>query len=227
VVTYGLRDADRTTDALELGPFGARFVTTYAGRPEPFTLASAGAHNVENALAALVVAESAGVSAAAARDALASFAGVARRQTVRGIEAGVRVIDDFAHHPTAVARTLRGLAAQYPEGRLFAVFEPRTATSARRIFRDAYAEAFDVADDVTIAPIGRPDLPEHERLDTKDLARAIAARGPVARAASSLDAIVDDLAGRAGPGDTIAFMSNGGFGDIHEKTLAALKARGS
>lgn len=227
VLTYGVDQGDRTAGSLEVGPFGARFETAYAGRLEPFSLPSAGTHNVENALAALAVAEAAHVPAEAARSALTSFQGVARRQTVRGVEGGVRVIDDFAHHPTAVDRTLRGLAAQYPEGRLFAVFEPRTATSARRVFADAYARAFDAAHDVTIAPVGRPELGEDERLDTDALARAIAARGVAARAGESIDAIVADLSARCRPGDTVVFMSNGGFGGIHDKMLDALRAAGS
>lgn len=222
VETYGLGVGDHSAEDVELGAFGARFTVRYEGQRRRFTLDGSGTYNVENALAALAVAEACGVPWEAAHAALRSFRGVARRQTVRGVAGGVRIIDDFAHHPTAVRRTLEGLRARYSEGRLFAVFEPRTATSSRRMFREAYIQAFDAADRVIIAPVGRLELAPDERLDTLDLAREIARRGVPAQAFTDLDAIVDHLLASVAPEDTVVFMSNGGFGDIHEKTLTAL-----
>src|SRR5205085_4086547 len=117
-----------------------------------------------------------------------------RRQTVRAEIDGVRVIDDFAHHPTAVKETISAIRARYPKGRLIAIFEPRTATSARKFFQHAYAEAFDQADEIIIAGVGRKELAEAERLDIEQLARDIAGRGKPAWSIGDVDQIVRQLA---------------------------------
>jgi UDP-N-acetylmuramate: L-alanyl-gamma-D-glutamyl-meso-diaminopimelate ligase len=192
-----------------------------------FEVPLAGRHNVENAVAALAFALGAGLSVAEVKEGLATFRGVERRQTVRAEVDGVRIIDDFAHHPTAVLETIRAMRARYPAGRLFAVFEPRSATSSRKYFQDAYVTAFDDADEVIIAGVGRKELAETERLDTTTLARAIAARGRSARALAEVDEIVALLASEARPGDSLLFMSNGGFGGIYAKMESALRARGA
>jgi UDP-N-acetylmuramate: L-alanyl-gamma-D-glutamyl-meso-diaminopimelate ligase len=131
----------------------------------------------------------------------------------------VRVYDDFAHHPTAVDETSRALRARHPQGALWVVFEPRSATACRALHQEAYAHAFGAADRVLLAPLGRMNVPEGERLDLDRLARDL---GPKAQAMPSVDAIVERLAAEARPGDTIALLSNGAFGGIHEKLLAAL-----
>jgi UDP-N-acetylmuramate: L-alanyl-gamma-D-glutamyl-meso-diaminopimelate ligase len=182
-----------------------------------------GRHNVRNALAA-VAAASEGY-ACEMRDllsALADFEGVRRRQDLVGEVSGVRVYDDFAHHPTAVDETLRALRSKHDKGRLWAVFEPRSATACRAIHQKAYENAFASADVVIIAPLGRSNIPEAERLDVAKLATALSRAGRPAEAAASIDAIVDRVAEGVRSGDTVAFLSNGAFGGVHQKLLFAL-----
>ncbi|HRG95825.1 MAG TPA: Mur ligase family protein [Polyangiaceae bacterium] len=192
-----------------------------AGR---FSMTSPGAHNVRNALAVIAAcAEGFGISFADLRAGLATFEGVKRRQDLVGEASGVRVYDDFAHHPTAVLETLRALRQKHRAGKLFAVFEPRSATACRALHQAEYPRAFESADRVVFAPLGRTNVPEAERLDVTRLTRDIGER---ATSAESVDAIVAQLARDAGPGDTVALLSNGAFGGIHQKLLAALRERG-
>ncbi len=185
-----------------------------------------GAHNAKNALAALgAVCQGFGVPLATATAALARFEGVARRQELRGEIDGVRVYDDFAHHPTAVRETLAALRARHKEGALFAIYEPRTATACRALHQAAYVEAFDTASRVVFAPLGRSNIQATEALDLDELVAALAARGRQAERAESLDAIVRLVCRDARPGDSVALLSNGAFGGIHERLLAALAAR--
>lgn len=211
---------------LELGERGASFALFHERiRVGRFELPLWGRHNVENAIAAISVALSAGLSVAEVREGLLEFRGVERRQTVRAEIDGVRVVDDFAHHPTAVKETIAALRARFPTGRLYGIFEPRTATSSRKYFQDLYASAFDEADQVIIASVGRKELAATEKLDTEVLAQAIAARGRPARHVADVDAIVALLVAEARPGDTLLLMSNGGFGGIYAKLERALAAR--
>jgi UDP-N-acetylmuramate: L-alanyl-gamma-D-glutamyl-meso-diaminopimelate ligase len=187
-------------------------------------VALSGRYNVRNALAALCAAcQGYGVPFPVARDALSSFGGVRRRQELIGEVRGIRVIDDFAHHPTAVKETLQGLRARHPAGRLWAVYEPRSATACRRLHQQAYAEAFDVADWVVFAPLGRPDIPAAERLDLDALGAELRARGHHADQPGSIDDIVALVQTEARAGDTVVLLSNGAFGGIHAKLLAALR----
>jgi UDP-N-acetylmuramate: L-alanyl-gamma-D-glutamyl-meso-diaminopimelate ligase len=186
----------------------------------------AGAHNVANALAALAMAaEGAGAPVRDLTRALLGFSGVRRRQELRGVADGVRVYDDFAHHPTAVTETVRALRGRHPEGQLFALFEPRSATSSRKLHEDLYAAAFDAADVVLLAPVGRAEIPEAERLDVERIAAAVRASGRTAEASGSIDAMVTRVAALVRPGDTVLAMSNGAFGQVHDKLLARLAAR--
>ncbi len=208
-------------------PAGASFEVVGFGRClGRVETAMPGRHNVENALAAIAVAHRFGVPFDAIRRGLASFLGVKRRQEVRGEVAGVTVLDDFAHHPTAVRATTEGVRAQYPGRPLWAVFEPRSNTSRRAVHQDEYAAAFDAADEVVIAGVHQAErLPEGERLMADRLAAAIAARGRRARYIPEVDDIVRTLAAEAPAGAVVLVMSNGGFGGIHDKLLAALRAR--
>ena len=184
---------------------------------------SPGNHNVRNAVAAIAAAaEGYGCPVRELIQAISTFDGVRRRQDLVGEVRGIRVYDDFAHHPTAVEETLRALRSKHPRGKLFAVFEPRSATSCRAIHQEAYAAAFRCADRVIIAPLGRSNIPESERLDVLRLARSIADQGKRADALGSIDAIVDAIAAEATDGDTVAMLSNGMFGNIHRKLLDAL-----
>jgi UDP-N-acetylmuramate: L-alanyl-gamma-D-glutamyl-meso-diaminopimelate ligase len=181
-----------------------------------------GGHNVRNATAAIAIAAEVGVDVERIAEGLRSFAGVKRRLEVVGTADGVTVYDDFAHHPTAVAETLAGLRASNPHARIWAVFEPRSASSCRRVFQDDFARAFDAADEVFIAPVFRSKLPEPERLSIPQLVRAVVERGRSARDARTIDDIVEAIVLEHRPGDLVVLMSNGGFGGIHQKLLRAL-----
>jgi UDP-N-acetylmuramate: L-alanyl-gamma-D-glutamyl-meso-diaminopimelate ligase len=187
-----------------------------------FLLRMPGRHNARNAIATIVAcAEGFGVSPSDARTHLASFEGVRRRQDLLGTPHGVFVYDDFAHHPTAVDETLRALRAKHATGALWAVFEPRSATACRSLHQEAYVSSFAAADHVLLAPLGRSNVPEAERLD---LDRLTADLGSRARALPGVAAIVADVAARARPGDCVALLSNGAFGGIHRMLLDALEA---
>jgi UDP-N-acetylmuramate: L-alanyl-gamma-D-glutamyl-meso-diaminopimelate ligase len=185
-------------------------------------LALPGTYNVRNALAALAaVAQGFGGRLDQATHALAHFGGVKRRQELLFEARGVKFYDDFAHHPTAVDETLRGLRQKHPDGALWAVFEPRSATACRALHQAAYEKAFAEADRVVLAPLGRAEIPEAERLDLAKVAAAIERAGGQALVAPSVDAIVAELAQNARPGDTVALLSNGAFGGIYEKIRGA------
>jgi UDP-N-acetylmuramate: L-alanyl-gamma-D-glutamyl-meso-diaminopimelate ligase len=211
-----LAETDDSGQAFELFAGGVA-----SGR---FTVRLNGAHNVRNAIAAIAVAaQGFGVPIDLARSALTRFEGVRRRQDLIGTPGGIRVYDDFAHHPTAVEETLRALRARNPTGSLFAVFEPRSATACRALHQAAYEAAFDDATHVVIAPVGRDNIPVEERLDVARIVSAIRARGRWAHTPSSVEAILALLKGEARRGDTIALLSNGAFGGIHAKLLEALE----
>ncbi len=182
-----------------------------------------GRHNVRNALAAIAaVCQGYGVPVSTATSALARFDGVRRRQDLIFEARGVRVYDDFAHHPTAVDETLRALRSRHPEGALWAVFEPRSATACRALHQELYKGAFGAATRVVFAPLGRSDIPEPERLDLDRLVHDLTTAGVRAEAAPSVDAIVDAIARDARPGDTVALLSNGAFGGIYDNLRGAL-----
>jgi UDP-N-acetylmuramate: L-alanyl-gamma-D-glutamyl-meso-diaminopimelate ligase len=182
-----------------------------------------GHHNVRNALAAAAsVAQGFGVPLSKVIGALMSFQGVRRRQDLLYEAGGVRVYDDFAHHPTAVDETLRALRARHAKGALWAVFEPRSATACRSLHQAEYARAFGSADRIVLAPLGRTEIPEAERLDLGALARELEAQGKRATAAASVEAIIELIAREASPGDTVALLSNGAFGGIYDKLREAL-----
>jgi UDP-N-acetylmuramate: L-alanyl-gamma-D-glutamyl-meso-diaminopimelate ligase len=225
VQTFGTGDGlDWQAHDLETAGGVTRFKVRRAGAPFGiFTVGLVGAHNVRNALAAIAVAVEVGIDAGRIADALKSFAGVKRRLELVGVADGVTVFDDFAHHPTAVAETIAGLRAAQPEARIWAVFEPRSASSCRRVFQQEFAAAFAGADEVVLAPVFRSTLPEAERLSIPQLVEDLCRRGQSARAAASIDAIVDIVKKEHRPGDLVVLMSNGGFGGIHRRLLKALQ----
>jgi UDP-N-acetylmuramate: L-alanyl-gamma-D-glutamyl-meso-diaminopimelate ligase len=225
--TFGVSSAAGALDwqAHDLDPTcdTTRFKVRHHGSPfGSFEVPLVGAHNVRNALAAIAVATETGLSVDRIAEGLRLFAGVKRRLEVVGIADDVTVYDDFAHHPTAVAETLAGLRASNPHARIWAIFEPRSASSCRRVFQDDFAAAFAGADEVVIAPIFRSKLPDAERLSVPLLVEDLKARGQPARAAESIDDIVTAVAREHRPGDLVVLMSNGGFGGIHQKLLRAL-----
>jgi len=228
VQTFGL-GVDVEWQAHDLTPVGSATRFGVRRRGAPFGLFEApllGAHNVRNALAAIAVATDVGISVERIAEGLRAFAGVKRRLEVVGMAGGVTIFDDFAHHPTAVAETLAGLRAANPTARIWAVFEPRSASSCRRVFQDDFARAFGAADEVLIAPIFRSKLPESERLSVPQLVGDLQAGGVAARASESNDDIIDSIVAGHQDGDLVVVMSNGGFGGIHQKLLRALGGAG-
>jgi UDP-N-acetylmuramate: L-alanyl-gamma-D-glutamyl-meso-diaminopimelate ligase len=232
VVGYGVHgagDAGWRAAAISAGPGGTSFDVLRNGRVEArATLPLYGDFNVENAMGALAAVASLGVPIAEAAAALVGYRGVKRRQELRGEERGVAVIDDFAHHPTAVRAAIAGLRTQYPERRLIAVFEPRTNTSRRAVFQNDYAEAFDGVDRLVVSIV--PDAPIYSatgevtaRFSSQQLAADVAARGVPAEAEDGVDAIVERLISLCVPGDVVLVMSNGDFGGIWQKLLTALR----
>lgn len=187
-----------------------------------------GDFNILNCLAVIIAADTWGISKQKIQEAFDSFKSVKRRMEVRGIVDGVTVIDDFAHHPTAVDETLKALRQRYPENKLIAVFEPRSRSSRLSVFEDRYKAAFGHADHVIIAGVFNPEDAKKygdTLLDVDQLVASIAANGRPAHTFSDADQIVSHLAPIMRNGDIVAVMSNGGFGGIHEKLLATLRSR--
>jgi UDP-N-acetylmuramate: L-alanyl-gamma-D-glutamyl-meso-diaminopimelate ligase len=224
VETFGMSD-DVDWQAYEVTPEDGRTGFKVRRRRAPFgtfEVPMVGTYNVRNALAAIAVATEVGLSPERIGDGLRTFAGIKRRLEVVGTAKGVTVYDDFAHHPTAVAETLAGVRASHPAARIWAVFEPRSASSCRRVFQDDFARAFSAADEVLIAPIFRSTLPEAERLSVPQLVRDLHDRGQSAREAGSIDDMIATIVSKHREGDLVVIMSNGAFGGIHRKLLLAL-----
>ncbi len=207
-------DDGTTTRFTIVGPDGLRHA---AALPLP------GAINVANAIGVVTLTHAMGLSLDGVVAALATFRGVKRRQEVIAEGRGITVIDDFAHHPTAVEGTIAALRARYPKRRLWALFEPRSNTTRRRVFQEAFASAFAGADRVTFGAIHRRDqLPEHERLSVEEVIVSLRAHGVPAETCEDPDAIAALVARQVASGDVVVLMSNGGFGGLASKLLAAL-----
>jgi UDP-N-acetylmuramate: L-alanyl-gamma-D-glutamyl-meso-diaminopimelate ligase len=190
---------------------------------ETFKTKLMGAHNLLNAIAGIAIADNIGISKEIMYDALSTFAGVKRRQEIRGQKGNITVMDDFAHHPTAVRETIRAVKPFYPNGRLIAVFEPRTNTSMRNVFQGIYPASFMGADIVCVRkPPLLHKIPPEERFSSKKLVEDLKRLGQEAFYFPDTDAIIDFLIQESKPGDLILIMSNGGFDNIHEKVLEKL-----
>lgn len=202
---------------------------TRGGAPfAELTLPMAGAHNALNATAAAALALGQGVSRAAVIEALATFKSVKRRLEVRAVVEGVTIIDDFAHHPTAIRETLRALRESYPGRRLWAVLEPRSNTLRRNVFESDLVESLALADRVVLAAVFKSEsIPVEERLHPEHVVAALNAREVSAALFADADAIVAAVSSQLKEGDVVAILSNGGFGNIYQKLPAALAARSS
>ena len=188
-----------------------------------FDLELTGEHNAANATAALLLAHCAfGCELDVAAKALLGFRGAKRRLERLGTFGDVCVYDDFAHHPTAVRLTLEGLRSLHPSSKIVAAFEPRSATACRPLHQQAYAESFGAADAVVLAPVGRAELPEGQRLNTERLAEELRRQGTPAWAASTMKEVLDRLIRAAQPGDGIVLLSNGAFGGIQPELFQRL-----
>ena len=191
-----------------------------------FEIRMIGEFNVRNAAMAVSAAHFYNVPFEQIRKALKTFTGIRRRQEVRGEAGGVTVIDDFGHHPTAIAQTLEGLRVKYPAAKLWAVFEPRSNTTRRAVFQDVLPKAFAGADGVVLAQVARMDqLPPDQRLNPEKVVSDLKAAGKQAFYEPATAAIIDRVSGLAGKGDVIVVFSNGGFDNIHAKLLEALMAK--
>ena len=190
-------------------------------------LPMAGEHNALNATAAAALAAGQGIGAEAIRAALATFRSVKRRLEVRAEVDGITIIDDFAHHPTAIRETLRALREAYAGRRLWAVLEPRSNTLRRNVFEAALVDSLALADEVVLASVFRSEsIAEAERLVPAKVVGALQARGIASRMGGDADGIVAQIAPELRPGDVVAILSNGGFGGIYEKLPEALRRRG-
>jgi UDP-N-acetylmuramate: L-alanyl-gamma-D-glutamyl-meso-diaminopimelate ligase len=233
VIGYGVGEGEHGWRALELeaGPAGTAFrVVRDEAELARARVPLHGRHNVANALGALATAHALGVPVARAAEALGAFRGVRRRQEVRGEARGVTVLDDFAHHPTAVRETVAAMRARYPGRRLVAVLEPRSNTSRRALFQRDFADALAQADRVVISIVPREPLYSAtgavtEFLDAEQIAAELRARGRDAAALEGVPAIVDHLAAASAPGDVVLVMSNGDFGGLWGKLLERLGSR--
>ncbi|MCC7440323.1 MAG: UDP-N-acetylmuramate:L-alanyl-gamma-D-glutamyl-meso-diaminopimelate ligase [Bdellovibrionales bacterium] len=229
LLTYsanGARGARFEPRGVRLGADGAWFEVWDSGKKvDELRTALAGMHNVGNVLAVWILGRELELDPAKLREAMASYRGVKRRTEVRGEEGGVLVIDDFAHHPTAVRTTLLGLRSRYSGRKLITVFEPRSATSRRKVFQKDYVDALAASDQAFIAtPYDQTRIGEEDRFSTADLVADLNASGTPASSFGIVEMGVEEVARAAKPGDLIAVLSNGGFGGFISKLIARLKA---
>jgi len=206
-------------------PAFTRWTVEHDGQPwADFEFTLAGEYNVWNATAAAALANSCGISREAVAAALKTFKSVKRRLEVKAQVNGITIIDDFAHHPTAIAETLKALRTRYAGARLWAVLEPRSNTLRRRVLQTALAHSLAQADEVIVAGVFRSEaVPENERLELPALAAEIQRNGRPARLLADADAIVQTISPELRSGDVVAILSNGGFGGIYEKLPTRLR----
>ena len=229
VETFGLDDrADWRAAAIRPGQEKTAFELVHRGTSVArVTLPLLGTFNVRNALATFAAAATYGLAPSVTADALARFQGVRRRLEIRGVVAGVTVYDDFAHHPSAVRETLSAVRAATTGGRLWAIFEPRSATACRRIFQERFADALQLADEVVVGAVFRIALPPDERLSEAQLVADLRTAGTAARHEADIDRLAALVADETRAGDQVVIMSNGDFGGIHARLLERLAAGAS
>ncbi len=222
VFTYGPNGNYAAQNSIE-NETGCHFDVVFQGESlGSVSLQLSGQHNIDNALGAYALLISMGLSHQEIADGFAAFKGVKRRMEEIGEEKGVLVVDDFAHHPSAVETTLMGAKKRYAGRKVWALFEPRSASSCRKIFQEAYGKSFHAADRVFLAPAGR-ELEKDIMLDVPQLARDIAGKGVPATAFDSLDTLLQTVVNEVPSQTVLLCMSNGSFGNIHTKLLEALK----
>lgn len=223
-IGYGLNKGDYRMSEREVIQ-GRNQFTVIKGKERVADLALKifGEHNSLNALAVFAMADTLGWSRAKVLQAFADFKGVKRRQELLGEIKGVTVFEDFAHHPTAVDLTLRCMRERFPGRRLLAVFEPRSATSRRKVFQDDYAKAFAQSDLIFLAqPFDQSKIDAADRFSTDQLIGDLRAQGKIAESAADVPGLLSKLAGAAKSGDVILIMSNGGFDGIYQKLMSQL-----
>jgi UDP-N-acetylmuramate: L-alanyl-gamma-D-glutamyl-meso-diaminopimelate ligase len=225
VETYGFSEGnDWVASALTVEGGGMRFRVTHRSNAfGEFTLAASGRHNVLNAMAAMVVAHGRGITAEVLGKALATFRSVKRRMDVKGEVRGVLVVDDFAHHPTAVRATIEAARARWPGRRIWAILEPRSNSMRRKVFEQTLPVALSLADRVILGGVFRAQqLGDENRLEPETVAESVRALGKNARVFLNADAITEQLGTETESGDVLLVMSNGSFDGLCEKLLARL-----
>jgi UDP-N-acetylmuramate: L-alanyl-gamma-D-glutamyl-meso-diaminopimelate ligase len=228
VISFGLgAEPYWRAEEIQHAPESTQFVALKNGKHfAQLAVPLAGNFNVKNVLAATACADSLGISPMLISEGLRGFKNVKRRLEVRGVAREVTVYDDFAHHPTAIRETLQAVRARFPAARIWAIFEPRSATSRRNIFQMELSMAFGVADQVLISnPFAPEKLDPAIRLDVDKLVSDLQCQGVSAGRAKDANAIVGQIVPRLLPGDKVVIMSNGGFDDIHQKLLRAIECR--
>jgi UDP-N-acetylmuramate: L-alanyl-gamma-D-glutamyl-meso-diaminopimelate ligase len=227
VISYGEAEScDWTATDIRFGASKSFFDPCYRGQSDgTVEVGLIGRHNVKNALGVYALARELGIERNKLLEGFGTFKGVKRRQEIKGEKRGILVIDDFAHHPTAVRATIEAVKAAYPGRRLWAIFEPRSNTSRRNIFEREFSRALALADRVVVAGLYQADrIPERDRMSVDNVVQEINQSSSGSRAAkleNSQD-IASYVARESAPGDVVLVMSNGGFDGVHEKILAAL-----
>ncbi len=226
VAGYGLAgNLNWSISKLDVTPGGTHFTVLKDGKEyDTFTSVMPGRHNALNSLAVIAVLDHLGIDRELIKRGLKEFKGVKRRQEVRGVVRGITVIDDFAHHPTSVSETLSALKDAYRGQRLIAVFDPRTNTSRRKVFQEAYVSTFDKADCVIVKkPEPLKNIPVENQFSSEKLAKDLQQRKLDAHYFPATDEILAFLDGYVKEGDVVAFLSNGGFDDIHARFMKKLQ----
>jgi len=225
VVTYGAgHGADYSPSEVEVSGEGTSFGFERTGTR--FTLPMWGDHNLLNCVAVLAALIESGIDPGKLAGGLSTFEGIKRRQELLATVGGVQVIDDFAHHPTAVSSTIDSMRLRFPGGRIWAIFEPRSNTSRRNVFQREYARALARADRVIVAtPYNLESIPEAERFDPRQVADSIMRTGKDSHHIDGVDNIVEFVMRGVEDGDVLLVMSNGGFGGLHAKLIEALEGR--
>ncbi len=224
VVTFGLRQGDYRAKGITSTSTGVEFDVVARGEARGrLSVNLIGEYNIKNALAAFAAASELGWPLERVTEAIAGFQGVKRRQEIIGAPNDITVIEDFAHHPTAVKGTIEAVQARYPKGKVYSVFEARSATSRRNVFQDDYAAALSVAQALFLPPaFNQAGIPEEQRFSAEKLVADLRGGGTDVELCESIDEIVERIGARAKPGDAVLIMSNGGFGGIYEKLLNRL-----
>jgi UDP-N-acetylmuramate: L-alanyl-gamma-D-glutamyl-meso-diaminopimelate ligase len=228
VETFGLTaDCDWFAGDIAWQDEATAFRVAHRGREiGKFQLPMAGRHNVLDALAAIAMTHGRGIDAEAIQRALASFESVRKRMEIKGDADGVLVVEDFAHHPTAIRLTLEAARTRWPGRKIWAAVEPRSNTMRRKVFQDALPDSLALADAILFGPVNRAQmLGDEERLSPESIAGSLRARGRDGLAFGSAEAIAEHLASNAAPGDLVLVMSNGGFDGLTGKLLEKLKTR--
>ena len=215
-------DCDFKIENLNLESFNSSFSI----KENSYKLPMDGEFNVRNAAMAIAVSDFLKIDQQNIIESVSKFSGIARRQELRGEEKNVKVIDDFGHHPTAIAATIGALKQRYPDSKIWAIFEPRSNTSRRNLLQSELEDSLSQADGVIISEVPNPEkVPDGELLDVESVIENLSSKDKVAFIGLSSDDIVNKLIPLTSSGDTIVVLSNGGFGGIHEKLLEALKVK--